>query len=99
MTCLVTGTGTRLSQCVRGRYSIYITILIVPLAGTLLSQIKLALPNRETHVCVFEALTQSLPKSHIAHWLQMVTVWEVNLRNANMPNPYVAHHSRMYLFC
>ncbi|PIL32910.1 hypothetical protein GSI_05028 [Ganoderma sinense ZZ0214-1] len=68
---------------------------VITMSGTLLSRLKFALPNRETHVCAFEALTESLPKSYVAHWLQMVTAWEVDPRNSNIPNPYVAQRSHL----
>ena len=87
-------------MCTLRTFYLLFIVLIVSLARTLLSRIKLAIPNHETHVLAFEALTQSLPKSYVAQWLQMVTAWEVDARNANIPNLYVAQRSRMsFHFC
>ena len=68
-------------------------------AGTLLSRIKLAIPNRTIHGRAFQALSESIPKNHIDNWMKTVTAWEIDPRNKNLTNPFVAHRSRTSSCC
>ncbi|KAI0747825.1 hypothetical protein C8Q80DRAFT_1316398 [Daedaleopsis nitida] len=62
-------------------------------AQTLLNRIKIAVPQRETHVLAFQEFTASFEDEVVTQWEADVQTWEADPKKA--PNPYIVQRPHL----